>query len=190
MRSSDTQASLQLLHHAQHAHLPHGPVWLLELEPLNVYSSQWEREWVERPLFLPGSFPYAVTPSCWPELSPVVTPGCEGGQDTRPWLPAVTSWLGTKEWERVATGGGEGAQAQSSTPGPQLGPRAGPRLGLHFLPRPRQSVCIMAPLAPWYQQLQPRSHAGATALGVAPSLPHPQVPWTEPGSWSERLSSG
>lgn len=182
MRSSDTQPSLQLLYHAQHAHLPHGPVWLLELEPLNVYSSQWEREWVERPLFLPGSFPYAVTPSCWPELSPVVTPGCEGGQDTRPWLSAVTSWLGTKEWERV--GGGEGAQAQSSTPGPQLGPPAGLRLGLGSL------ICMMAPLALWSQQLQPRSHVGATVSGVAPSLPHPQVPWTEPGSWSERLLSG
>lgn len=100
MRASDTQPSLQLFYHAQHAHLPHGPIWLLELEPLNVYSSQWEREWVERPLFLPGRFPSTVTPSWWPELSPVATPGCEGGQDTRPWLSAVTSRLGTKEWER------------------------------------------------------------------------------------------
>lgn len=43
MRASDTPPSLQLFYHAQHAHLPHGPIWLLELEPLNVYSSQWER---------------------------------------------------------------------------------------------------------------------------------------------------
>lgn len=151
MRSLDTQPSLQLFCHT----LPHGPMWLLELKPLNVYSSQWEREWVERPLFLPEAsprlspLPGGLSLVLWPHLAAreARTHGCgsqrsQAGQEPRNGHKQLLGWGGghrPRAAPLVPRWGHQLARDWASTSSPGLG----------------RLVCIVAPVAPWSQQLQP-----------------------------------